>query len=88
MFRQSPNLTRRAIFAFRKFSGALQQSGQPGGGFEVAGNYNLSSKAGLITATLIDLNQNALKSFLAAALGDKQLESIAINSKQRCSTSR
>jgi uncharacterized protein involved in outer membrane biogenesis len=65
----------------RKLSGTLQQSGQAGGAFEVAGNYHLSNKTGLITATLTDLNQNVLKSFLAGALGDKQLESIVMNSK-------
>ncbi len=63
----------------RKCSGALRQSDQPGGGFEVAGGYNVAKKSGTITARLIDLNQHTLKSFLAAALGDKQLESIAIN---------
>ena len=61
--------------------GALRQSDQPGGGFEVAGNYNLGKKSGQIQAQLLDLNQNTLKSFLAAALGNKQLESITINSK-------
>lgn len=65
----------------RKLSGTLQQSGLAGGAFDIAGNYHLTNKAGLITATLTDLNQNVLKSFLAAALGDKQLESIVINSK-------
>ena len=65
----------------RKCSGALRQSDQPGGGFEVTGNYDVAKKSGGLTAQLLDLNQNALKSFLAAALGDKQLESVVINSK-------
>jgi hypothetical protein len=65
----------------KRLAGTLQQSGQPGGAFEVAGNYDLSNKTGLITATLNNLNQHVLKSFLAAALGDKQLESVVINSK-------
>jgi hypothetical protein len=65
----------------RKCSGALRQSDQAGGGIEVTGNYNLATKSGEINAQLLDLNQNTLKSFLAAALGEKQLESIAINSK-------
>lgn len=65
----------------RKCSGALRQSDQPGGGFEVTGNYNLAKKSGDINAQLLDLNQNTLKSFLASALGEKQLESIVINSK-------
>jgi hypothetical protein len=65
----------------KKLSGALRQSGQAGGTFDVAGKYHLTNQVGLITVTLADLNQHTLKSFLAAALGDKQLESIAINSK-------
>jgi len=63
----------------KKLAGSLQQSGQAGGAFDVAGNYDLAKKAGQITAKLTELNQNALKSFLAAALGDRQLESITIN---------
>ncbi len=65
----------------KKLAGTLRQSGQAGGKFDVAGRYHLTNQVGLITATLTDLNQHALKSFLAAALGDKQLESITINSK-------
>ena len=65
----------------KKLSGALRQSGQAGGSFDVAGRLHLTNQVGTLTATLTDLNQHALKSFLAAALGDKQLESITINSK-------
>ena len=64
----------------RKCAGRLEQAGQAGGAFDVAGQYNLATKVGLITAKLVELNQHALKSFLAAALGDKQLESVVINS--------
>ena len=64
----------------RKCAGRLEQAGQAGGAFEVAGNYNLATKVGLITAKLVELNQHTLQSFLAAALGDKQLESVVINS--------
>ena len=74
-------LTRGDVAEIRKLSGALRQSEQPGGGFEVTGNFNTVKKSGEINAQLIDLNQHALKSFLAAALGDKQLESVTINSK-------
>jgi hypothetical protein len=63
----------------KKCSGTIQQSGQAGGAFDVAGNYNLDTKAAQITAKLVDLNQHALKSFLASALGEKQLETISIN---------
>jgi hypothetical protein len=65
----------------KKLSGALQQSGQAGGTFDVTGRYHLTNQTGLITVTLAELNQHTLKSFLAAALGDKKLESVVINSK-------
>ncbi len=58
----------------KKFGGSLQQSGQAGGSFDVSGAY-----PGAIAVKLVDLNQNTLKSFLAAALGEKQLETVAIN---------
>jgi hypothetical protein len=63
----------------RKFTGALRQSGAAGGAFDIAGNYHLTNKAGQITAKITDLNQNALKSFVAAALGEKQLASVTIS---------
>jgi len=63
----------------KKCSGTLQQGGQAGGAFDVVGNYNTGTKAAQITAKITDLNQNTLKSFLASALGEKKLETIAIN---------
>ena len=65
--------------SIRTFAANFQQSGQPGGGFTVEGNYNLASKAGQITAKVTDLNQHTLKSFLAPLLGDKKLEAVSIN---------
>ncbi len=73
--------SRGDVAEIRKLSGVLRQSELPGGAFEVTGNYDSVKKTGLINAQLLDLNQNALKSFLAAALGDKRLESVVINSK-------
>lgn len=65
----------------KKLAGTLRQSGQAGGAFDVAGRLHLTNQVGTITVTLADLNQHTLKTFLASALGDKQLESITINSK-------
>jgi hypothetical protein len=72
---------RGADLEIKKLSGALQQSGQAGGTFDVTGRYHLTNQTGLITVTLAELNQHTLKSFLATALGDKKLESVVINSK-------
>ncbi len=68
-----------ANLQIRKLTGALQQAGQPGGTFEVAGNLNAEKKSGSVDLKLAGLNENALRPFLAKSLGDKQLVSIAIN---------
>lgn len=63
----------------RKLAGKLTEGQNAGGAFEVSGTYGLSNQAAQITAKLTDLNQNALRPFLQAALGDKKLVSISIN---------
>lgn len=63
----------------RKLSGDLQQAGQSGGTLDVKGNYNLEKKTGNIEMKIADLNQNALRPFLAKSLGEKQLVTISIN---------
>ena len=62
-----------------KFSGTLRQANQPGGRFDVTGNFHLTNQAGEITLKLADLNQVMLRSFLAAALGERRLDSISIS---------
>ena len=51
-----------------KCAGALEQAGQPGGRFEMTGQYNLTNQAGELAFKLTDLNQNVLRSFVAASL--------------------
>lgn len=63
----------------RKLSGDLQQSGRAGGNFDVKGNYNSATKSGSIEMKIADVNQNALRPFLAKSLGEKQLVAISIN---------
>jgi len=63
----------------RKAAGKLTEGANPGGGFDLAGTYNLVSKAAQLTATLTDLNQYGLRPFLEPMLTDKQLVSVAIN---------
>ena len=63
----------------RKFGGALKQAGLPAGNLAVSGNFDLSKQSGQAKLELVDLNQNALRSFVAAALGELTLASASIN---------
>ncbi|GDY23171.1 hypothetical protein LBMAG56_45180 [Verrucomicrobiota bacterium] len=63
----------------KKLGGALKQAGLPGGSLSVTGIYDLATKNGQVGLQLVDLNQNALKSFVAAALGELTLASASIN---------
>ncbi len=63
----------------RKLAGALQQAGQPGGTFDLHGNLNTGKKTGDIEMKIADMNQNALRPFLAKSLGEKQLVTISLN---------
>jgi hypothetical protein len=49
------------------------------GEFEATGNYHLATKAGDARLRLASVNQNALRPFLATALGDRQLVSVALD---------
>jgi uncharacterized protein involved in outer membrane biogenesis len=64
----------------RKTVGKLTERAQACGDFEVTGQYNLATDAGEGTVKLGNFNQNALRPFLAAALGDNQLVSATVNS--------
>ncbi len=70
--------TNQAQITVRKLTGNIAQGAASGGNFDVAGNFD-SKKGGQFTLKLADLNQNALKPFLAGALGDKQLQTVSIN---------
>jgi uncharacterized protein involved in outer membrane biogenesis len=63
-----------------KAVGTLSSGGKAGGSFDATGSYDLNTKDGDVAAKLADVNQNALAPFLASALGDKKLVSVAINS--------
>lgn len=64
--------------AVRKLIGNIAQGSASGGNFDVTGNFD-TKKGGQFTLKLTDLNQNALKPFLAGALGDKQLQTVSIS---------
>ncbi|MBI5801951.1 MAG: AsmA family protein [Verrucomicrobia bacterium] len=70
--------TNQVVIAVRKLTGNIAQGAASGGNFDVTGNFD-TKKGGQFTLKLADLNQNALKPFLAGALGDKQLQTVSIN---------
>ena len=70
--------TNQMVIAVRKLTGNIAQGAASGGNFDVTGNFD-SKKGGQFTLKLADLNQNALKPFVGAALGDKQLQTVSIN---------
>lgn len=63
----------------RKAAGTVSEGLNPGGGYAATGNYDISKNSGQFTLKLSDLNQNALRPFLAPMLGDKQLVSVSVN---------
>ena len=68
-------------FELRKASGAIRESERVGGRIEADGMLDLApaTPTGQIAVKLVDFNQDALRPFLTAALGDKKLISIALN---------
>lgn len=66
----------------QKLSGVLQVGGKPGGRIDAGGKIDLSaaSPSGRIILKVSDVNQELLRPFMAAALGDKKLVSVAIGS--------
>ena len=73
------------LLEIHTLGGAMTQNGQPGGTFAVSGSYHLAQKAGDVALKLADLNQNALRPFLAPALGEKTLTSVSIGADARAS---
>ncbi|MDB6123027.1 MAG: hypothetical protein JWQ71_2020, partial [Pedosphaera sp.] len=63
----------------RKATGSVTQGQTPGGRFDVTGNYDQDKEVGQFDLKLVGFNENALRPFLASALGDKRLESISVN---------
>ena len=70
--------TNQMVIAVRKLTGNIAQGAASGGNFDVTGNFD-TKQGGQFTLKLADLNQNALKPFVGAALGDKQLQTVSIN---------
>ncbi|HOY56952.1 MAG TPA: AsmA family protein, partial [Verrucomicrobiota bacterium] len=63
----------------RKCVGSIRQADTPAGTFNLTGRYGLTNGSGQIALEFTGLNQNALRPFVAEALGDKTLASLAVN---------
>lgn len=72
---------RNDLAVIREFAGKVRQGDQSGGQFEGSGNYDLAKQSGQVALKLLDLNQNALRPFLASALGERSLNSISISAQ-------
>ena len=57
----------------------ISAGAKAGGSVELSGDFDSQKQAGKFALRVADLNQNALRPFLSAALGSKNLESVAIN---------
>ena len=68
----------QGVAGIKQFAGSIRAADQAAGSFEVSGQYDLTNQAGQVAFKLVDLNQNALRPFLAPALGDKDLKSVSI----------
>ena len=63
----------------RKLTGGIQLGSAKGGDFDVSGTFNTANQSGQFTLKLADLNENAIRPFAAAALGETTLSSVSIN---------
>ncbi len=69
----------------RQCIGYVKQGDLLGGSFEVKGEYQVDKNTGRADFKLSELNQNALQPLLAAALGDKTLQSVSISANAEAS---
>jgi len=67
------------VVELRKINGGISVGGANGGGFEASGRFDPAKEAAQFALKLADLNQNALRPFLAATLGETTLASVSIN---------
>lgn len=69
------------LFEIKKLTGEVLLGTLKGGAFDVTGSCQLGKalEKGQVALKLTDLNQNALRPFLASALGETKLDSVSIN---------
>lgn len=69
----------KPVTQLKSLTGRINQGTNDGGEFDATGNYNQDTKAGKLSLKFVNLNQNALRPFLGAFLGDKKLNSVSLN---------
>jgi hypothetical protein len=69
------------LVQIRRLALALRQGFESGGSCDVAGKYNITKQSGEFTFNTVDLNENALRPFLAATLAPNKLVSVSFNGK-------
>lgn len=69
----------RGTLSLQRLNLALQDGIKPGGSFDVSGKFELAAKTGKLEFKTIDLNQNALTPFVAAAIAPNRLVSIGLD---------
>jgi uncharacterized protein involved in outer membrane biogenesis len=67
------------LVRLHKVSGALRQATNAAGAFDLTGEFDMGKQTGQLAMKLSDLNQHALRPFLAPALGERKLISVTLN---------
>jgi len=63
----------------RKATGTLVENRNPGGNFDISGNYSLGNTPSQVNVKLSGMNENGLRPFLAPMLAGKKLVSVALD---------
>ncbi len=71
--------TNATVVQLRQFTAAITAAGQPGGTLDASGGFDSRKQQARFSVKLADVNERLLRPFLAPALGDKSLLSVAIN---------
>jgi uncharacterized protein involved in outer membrane biogenesis len=69
----------RGTVSLQRLNLALQSGFQSGGSFDLEGKYELAAKTGEVRFKSVNLNQNALAPFVAAAIAPNRLVSVALD---------
>jgi uncharacterized protein involved in outer membrane biogenesis len=70
---------RQQLVDLRQLIVTLRQGNESAGNIDLTGRYNLTNQVAQVAFKAVDLNQNALRPFMASALGANKLVSINVN---------